>query len=156
VTSVAFASPLVGSAVGLSDTPGFGFASGIALHTVDGGITWQREALPISVALAAVAYADANTAVALGGNGEVRSTDGGVTWTERPASGLDWVALRLTSATEGVSIGGSFFAVTHDAGLTWPGGSYVVGDNLRALALNPAGAVFVTTDGGAIYRNLTP
>ena len=156
MTSVAFASPLVGSAVGANDTFGFGFGNGMALHTVDGGITWQREALPVSLSLAAVAYADANTAVAVASNGELRSTDGGATWTAQPVFVFDWAAVRLTSATEGVSIGSWFFAVTHDAGLTWPGGSYVVGDDLRGLALNAAGAVFVTTDGGAIYRNLTP
>ena len=156
VTSVAFGSALVGTAVGAKDSPGFGFADGIALHTVDGGITWQRQALPVSVALSAVAYSDANTVTAVGSNGEVRSTDGGITWTAPPEFGIQWRALRFTSATEGVSVGGSFFAVTHDAGLTWPGGSWVVGDDLLGVAANAAGAVFVTTEGGAIYRNLVP
>ena len=42
------------------------------------------------------------------------------------------------------------------AGLTWPGGSWAVGDDLTGVAVNAAGAVFVTTAGGAIYRNLVP
>ena len=156
VVSVAFASPLIGAAVGPTDTSGLSFANGIALHTADGGRTWQRESLPVSVALSAVAFSDANTATAVGSNGEVRSIDGGMTWTNPPEFAIDWVALRFTSATEGVSIGSGFFAVTHDGGVTWPGGAYVVGDALRAVGVNSAGAAFVTTDGGSIYRNLTP
>lgn len=157
VRSVAFGSPLVGVAVGDGIAPGgWGFAGGAIVRTTDGGMTWSSVPSPYSIDMTSVDFVDANTVVLVGTNGEERSTDGGLTWTGVPSSG-PWNAVRFTGGTQGVGVyDNGFFARTHDGGLSWPEGEYVVGDELCNLVVSPAGKIFVTTAGGAIYRNDAP
>ncbi len=157
VQAVSFGSALVGVAVGDGIPPGsFGFAPGAIMRTTDGGLTWSAIALAGSFDMTSVAFADANTVVAVGPNGEIRSTDGGQTWATVPSYPY-WSVVRFTSATEGLNIAlTSFLGRSHDAGLTWPDGEYVVGDALDAVVIAPNGKTFVVTAGGGIYRNDAP
>ncbi len=157
VQSVAFGSPLAGVAVGDGIAPGgFGIANGAIVRTTDGGRTWSAVPSPYSIALTSVSFVDANTVVAMGLNGALRSTDGGQTWVG--TSGItNASAARFTSATEGLAVTlDGFIGHTHDGGLTWPDGEYVVGDELPNLVVSPAGKIFVVTSGGAIYRDDAP
>ena len=157
VQSVAFGSPLVGVAVGDGLAPNaFGFANGAIVRTTDGGATWSSIALPNSIDLQAAAFIDANTVVAVGLNGELRSTDAGQTWVALPSI-AEWTGVAFTSATEGIAISSSgFVGRTHDGGLTWPDGEYMDGGELDSLVVSPSGKVFMTTSGGAIYRDDAP
>lgn len=157
VQAVAFGSPLVGVAVGDGIAPGgFGFANGAIMRTTDGGLTWTAIASPLSVDLTSVVFFDANTVVAMGLNGALRSTDGGQTWVAATPV-IQANAMSFTSATEGLVVTESgFIGRTHDGGLTWPGGEYVVGDELDNVVVSPAGRTFVITAGGAIYRDDAP
>jgi photosystem II stability/assembly factor-like uncharacterized protein len=157
VQSVAFGSSLVGVAVGDGLPPGgWGIAGGAIQRTTDGGATWTSVSMPYSVDLTSVDFFDANTVVAVGMNGELRSTDGGQTWASVPTYGQQ-TGLGYASTTEGVSVFlDGFIARTHDAGLTWPDGEYIVDDQLCNVVVSPAGRVFVTTGAGAVYRDDAP
>jgi photosystem II stability/assembly factor-like uncharacterized protein len=154
VQAVAFGSPLVGVAVG-DGLPlgGWGFAGGAIVRTTDGGATWTPVALPASVYLTSVSFIDANTVVAVGFYGELRSTDAGQTWSSVPVFGWQWNALSFAGAGDGQSVlNDGFLLRTHDGGLNWTDGEYITDDELCRLVVSPAGKTFVTTAGGAIYR----
>jgi photosystem II stability/assembly factor-like uncharacterized protein len=157
VQSVAFGSPLVGVAVGNGLPPGgWGVAGGAILRTTDGGVTWSTVAGLYSIDMTSVAFADANNVLLVGLNGAERSTDAGLTWNAPTTSG-NWNAVAFTSATEGIFVSeGGYFGRTHDGGVSLPDWGYVVGDELCNLVVSPAGKLFVTTAGGAIYRNDAP
>jgi photosystem II stability/assembly factor-like uncharacterized protein len=157
VQSVAFASPLVGVAVGSGYLPMGGAVQPVVLRTTDGGQTWQPQTSGINSGLHAVAFSEASTALAVGTFVQIRSTDAGQTWVRLQPAVYTWSDLHFNSPTEAVGLlENGFFFVSHDGGLTWPEGSYVVGDETTRLAVSPAGTNFITTAGGAIYRDHAP
>lgn len=123
VGTVAFRSATEGLALGGSASTG----SLLLLSTSDGGLTWTSRRWSDlvgpnpSVAPTELAFADAQTVVAIGnrmiasGASELgvatflRSTDGGATWRREPiGSEDDLTAIHFTSATDGVVAGQKF------------------------------------------------
>jgi photosystem II stability/assembly factor-like uncharacterized protein len=118
VSAVAFRSSAAGLAVGTIGSVRTLFS------TNDGGATWTGQAWstlvgPDPVAPSAIAYADAQTVVAIGASANMlahstaatllRSTDAGATWSREPVG--QWghlTALHFMSATEGVVAGDGF------------------------------------------------
>lgn len=129
ISAVAFISSTVGLALGQVGPDKSLFS------TIDGGLTWTARTWtslvgPAPLGAFALAYADAQTVVVIGGTTNslpestaatlLRSTDGGTTWSREPIgqwSGLS--VLHFTSATVGV----------------------VAGDNLSILRTSTAGAL---------------
>jgi photosystem II stability/assembly factor-like uncharacterized protein len=159
VQSVAFGTSMVGVSVGDGLAPGVvGNPSGAVRRTTDGGETWSDIPLPYPIWLRSVSFADANTVLAVGTDiNELRSTDAGLTWVAIPQH-IDFESVHFTSASEGyaIAISGGYFTRTHDGGLTWSDLELVTGDELPGTVVSPAGKTFVTTYGGAIYRNDAP
>ncbi len=157
VQSVAFGTSTVGICVGDGIAPGgAGNPNGAIRRTTDGGGTWSNIVLTSPMWFRAVGFADANTVVAVGIAGaELRSTDAGLTWAVIPQH-IDFESLRFTSASEGYAISGENVVWTHDGGLTWSAPVLVTGDYLSGTVVSPASKTFVTTYGGAIYRNDAP
>lgn len=118
ISAVAFSSSTVGLALGQVGPDKSLFS------TVDGGLTWTARTWtslvgPAPLGAFALAYADAQTVVVIGGTTNslpestaatlLRSTDGGTTWSREPIgkwSGLS--VLHFTSATVGVVAGDNF------------------------------------------------
>lgn len=134
-TSMDFGSATIGLAASSMSSPGLEL-----LRTTDGGNTWRQVTQApfagtgsMGVNFSEVAFADANTAVAIGSSGGTqkiwRSTDAGVSWAEvgsytPPAWGAPRTPgllqyIRFTDALTGViSAQGSFLRTT-DGGATW-------------------------------------
>jgi len=157
VQSVSFGTSTVGVAAGDGLVPGTaGNPSGVIRRTTDGGETWTNIPLPYPIWLRVVSFADANTVLAAGNDvTALRSTDGGLTWTAIPQN-IDFQCLRFTSASEGYALSNGYVTRTHDGGLSWSDLELVTGDYLPGTAVSAAGKTFVTTYGGAIYRNDAP
>lgn len=127
---------------------------GVLIVSDDGGAQWRQVALPTSVTLTAVRFADARHGVAVGHGGTVlTSADGGDTWTRR-LDGLRLAQLALQAAQRG----GDAVAVRDAERLVAEGADkpfldVLVWDARRFLAVGAFGLAFATEDGG---RSWTP
>lgn len=164
VAAVAFGSPTVGVAATQTSSPGLEL-----LRTADGGKTWSAVTRApfygtgsVGVNFNDVAFANANTAVAIGTSGGLskiwRSTDGAITWVEvasyTPPSSITsprtpglLQAIRFVDAQTGIISAQGSFLRTSDAGATWTlvtpnlnfsynGGTYTQPD-IRSIARIP-------------------
>lgn len=122
---------------------------GVLIVSDDGGAQWRQVALPTSVTLTAVRFADARHGVAVGHGGTVlTSADGGDTWTRR-LDGQRLAQLALQQAQ-----GRADAAAIRDAerlvaeGADKPFLDVLVWDEKRFLAVGAFGIAFATADGG--------
>ena len=125
---------------------------GMLIVSDDGGAQWRQVALPTSVTLTAVRFADARNGVAVGHGGTVLTTaDGGDTWTRR-LDGLRLAQLALQDAQrtgDAVRIRDAERLVAE--GADKPFLDVLVWDAKRFLAVGAFGIAFATVDGGASW-----
>lgn len=127
---------------------------GVLIVSDDGGAQWRQVALPTSVTLTAVRFADARHGVAVGHGGTVlTSADGGDTWTRR-LDGQRLAQLALQAAQRGGDA-----ARIRDAerllaeGADKPFLDVLVWDAKRFLAVGAFGLAFATEDGGQTWAS---
>jgi photosystem II stability/assembly factor-like uncharacterized protein len=144
-------SVLLGAASAGSRTVAVG-ERGVLIVSDDGGTQWRQVALPTSVTLTAVRFADARHGVAVGHGGTVlTSVDGGDTWTRR----LDGPRLAQLALEDAQRKGDA--ARIRDAerlvaeGADKPFLDVLVWDAKRYLAVGAFGIAFATEDGGASW-----
>jgi len=117
-------------------------ADGVLWHTIDGGATWERQAVPTRGRLQALQFLTPYTGLAAGreevnGGGSagvlLRTRDGGVTW-ERLAAGVlpGLQAVQFDDDQAG--------RVAGDGTDRWPGGLWQTRDGGRTWAATPAPA----------------
>lgn len=126
---------------------------GVLIVSDDGGAQWRQVALPTSVTLTAVRFADARHGVAVGHGGTVLTTvDGGDTWTLR----LDGQRLAQFALRDAQGKGDA--ARIREAerlvaeGADKPFLDVLVWDARRFLAVGAFGFAFMTEDGGANWH----
>jgi len=108
--SVAFANPDTGLAVG---------KDGVLLRTVDGGQSWVLLPSPAPVSyLRDVSFLTSITAIAVGGNTVLRTTDAGITWTNVAGGSFNSVVRFGDGMGTAVGFLGAI-ARTTDGGVTW-------------------------------------
>jgi photosystem II stability/assembly factor-like uncharacterized protein len=142
---------LLGAASAGSRTVAVG-ERGVLIVSDDGGAQWRQVALPTSVTLTAVRFADARVGVAVGHGGTVlTSADGGHTWTRR----LDGLRLARIALEDAQRKGDA--AQIRDAerlmaeGADKPFLDVLVWDAQRYLAVGAFGIAFATEDGGQTW-----
>jgi photosystem II stability/assembly factor-like uncharacterized protein len=104
-----------------SSRVGYMVGNGIA-KTTDGGASWIKQSAGPD--LAAVCFTDTNTGTAVGYFNMLRTTDGGVNWTEVPGmTNYFLYGVSFTDANTGTAVGsdgtGSCIIRTTDGGATW-------------------------------------
>lgn len=159
--------------------------SGIAETTGDAGSNWSVQSMPpgswdfsaiscpsalVCVATSTVTPEQTVTSTAVGGDGVVFTTDGGVTWQDaavEPDFG-SFAGISCSSTTDCVAVGSNMVAKTTDGGRTWSwkGLAYafnsvsctstqncvaVAGATESTFAINTEATVFTTTDGGTTW-----
>ncbi len=159
LTSIGFADALHGWAAG---------HYGVILHTADGGLTWHEQlnglqANQLTLAAAQAAAADHSTSV--GAPLAVRRADAFI------AGGADkpFLSVLVTSDND-VTVFGAYRLVmkTTDGGKTWADWSLNIADPIsqnlydaersgqNIYIASEAGLVFLSTDGGNTYNQVTP
>lgn len=139
------------------------------LRTTDAGATWSWTNVTTSVnggtqpGITSVAYADANTAVAVANTGRIyRSTDGGTTWSLIATPTAPWRGVAAASASVLVVVGDNGrIARSVDAGLHWTDitqfmmtetlTSLVFASATNGVAVGSHGAVLRTADAGQTW-----
>jgi photosystem II stability/assembly factor-like uncharacterized protein len=135
---------------------------GIVVYSDDGGLTWTQAAVPVSVTLTAVRFADPQRGFAVGHSGVVLvTTDGGTTWTLR-LDGIRAAALALTAAQAAArrtpGSGQLRLDVTHAEQLVRDGpdkpflGLWVF-DAQRLVVVGAYGLAFETRDAGRSWTS---
>ncbi len=125
---------------------------GVLIVSDDGGAQWRQVALPTSVTLTAVRFADARHGVAVGHGGTVlTSADGGERWTQR-LDGLRLAQLALQAAQRS----GDAARIREAERLVAEGADkpfldVLVWDAKRFLAVGAFGLAFATEDGGQTW-----
>jgi photosystem II stability/assembly factor-like uncharacterized protein len=141
---------------------------GVALRTTDGGETWENHYGGSDIEFYDVCFADANTGLAVGGEGAVsRTTDGGVTWDASYWAWMGHYAWRgiCFSAAHTVTVVGGDGRIIHskDGGLTWVTQWGALGDlfsvhftdSVTGTAVGSGGLINRTTDGGNTWVQQT-
>jgi photosystem II stability/assembly factor-like uncharacterized protein len=101
---------------------GFMVGGGIA-KTTDGGASWLKQTA--GAELAAVCFTDTNTGTAVGSTVMLRTTDGGVNWTDVPGmTNYMLTGVSFTDANTGTAVGNdqspaTIIIRTTDGGTTW-------------------------------------
>lgn len=117
------------------------------------GANWVSQTSGITEALTDVAFADANSGIAVGLNSTVsKTTDGGTTWTPINIgfTGLDIRSIRMANASIGwATADGGVVLQTEDGGTTWSV-AYLGTMNLRAVDFVDNQGIIVG-DGGVGY-----
>lgn len=150
---LAFLNTSVGVTCGFDTTSN----KGIILYTADAGTTWNTAAVADSVKykLHAVAYVNANVAIAVGDSGRImRSVSSGLNWTALPVfTNKHLYALQFLNDTLGFIAGedGVLFR-TGDAGATWDTMSSGTVIDLYAIKFVNLTTGWIAGDGGYIAQ----
>jgi photosystem II stability/assembly factor-like uncharacterized protein len=147
---------------------GYFSASSVAIHTLDGGVTWTVVPTGSKAGLAGVDFVDPQTGWAVGWRGTIlRTADGGHTWVKQAPP--DGVAGKLNAVD---AVGpltawavGADGAILHtaDGGMTWEAqasGTLVTLHSVRfatgtlGWASGENGTILETTDGGLVWTSI--
>jgi photosystem II stability/assembly factor-like uncharacterized protein len=112
LAGVGFADANTATAVGQNQETGVG----AILRTEDGGATWTSQVSGTTNLLLGVAFVDASSGIAVGGQGTIlRTVDGGASWTRQLsgiADGLYGVSVADASTWTAVGSGGTIVHTT--------------------------------------------
>jgi photosystem II stability/assembly factor-like uncharacterized protein len=130
---------------------------GVIVYSDDGGRSWRQAAVPVSVSLAAVRFADAQVGWAVGHSGVVLNTqDGGRTWSKQ----LDGAAAaqRVLAAAQAATGAGHARAVADAERLVAEGPSKPFLDAYffdahNGIVVGAFGLMFATGDGGRTWQS---
>ncbi len=145
--------------------------TGVVTRSTDGGATWSASPPLQSILFADAYFSDADHGVAVGGDFAQfvptvsRTSDGGATWDTQDLSGVGYLlAVSFPAPDTGFAVGYDFgaslaiAAATTDGGMTWTPQSLTsdqvlndvrFSDATHGVVVGNAGALFVTSDGGA-------
>jgi photosystem II stability/assembly factor-like uncharacterized protein len=100
---------------------GYACGFGSVWKTVDGGVTWSRQSIPLFGNLVGIDFVDASTGWVVGAEGSVyKTSNGGVTWVrQRHDSSAFYTGVSFVSVNEGWVCGNSTMLHTSDGGATW-------------------------------------
>ncbi|MBT9501900.1 MAG: hypothetical protein IV092_11680 [Burkholderiaceae bacterium] len=139
-------------AVGERGTPG------VILRSLDSGRTWRDVSNwgPPNYGgldrLRAVAFADANTAVAVGEWSAMRSVDGGAHWHRLAANGLNHAAdIVFLSPLIGIVVAADHIMRSNDGGLTWSSVLASRGEGFSSVSA--AGSIVIATGSSEMQRS---
>jgi photosystem II stability/assembly factor-like uncharacterized protein len=130
-------------------------ASGALFESADGGATWVQRPVPASLGedLSGIFFLDTQLGWAWG-NTNVRTTDGGTTWSELPPLGSTY-SMTFHTPAFGIAVGNFGLAVSRDGGVTWsPSPNDLFGFDFAGAQAGlgvSAQGVFRTTDGGLTF-----
>ena len=142
---------------------------GTLLRSDDGGLTWNRQQLPVKELIRRTSFADSSHGWAVGHRGTILATrDGGETWTvQRESDGVNLRAVAAVDQNTAYAVGHeSLLLRTNDGGLSWTQqdlhgytgrdpprlhGVVALGAE-RAIAVGEFGVVAVTFDGGERWQ----
>jgi photosystem II stability/assembly factor-like uncharacterized protein len=143
--------------------------AGLVMRTVDGGLSWVRQASPVGERLFKVALSTADSACAVGVNGNLICTaDAGANWQRRRVNDLALYDVTFADPNNGWAAG-EYQTILHtaDGGRTWriqhggirsssatpPNFALAFSDAEHGVALGQGGAVLVTANGGTDWRD---
>jgi photosystem II stability/assembly factor-like uncharacterized protein len=132
----------------VDENTGWAVGTNTIIHTTDGGAHWVLQTVPTATVLWSCSFSDANHGVAFGsGNVMLSTSDGGTTWTQGTAPGIQRTSFIDGNTGWGVASGGKIYK-TSDGGTTWTlerSGSGLIGINARnastAFAVGSAGTI---------------
>lgn len=131
--------------------------AGLVLYSDDEGRRWRQAAVPVSVTLTAVSFADAQRGWAVGHSGVVlRSTDGGMTWHKQ----LDGIGVGTIVLRDATAAGAPAWIRLAEQGLT-DGADKAFFDvhvaaNGRGLLVGAYGLALSTADAGEHWQAVAP
>jgi len=135
---------------------------GVILLSDDGSKFRQAKAVPVRSLLTAVQFVDESHGYAAGHDGVVLGTqDAGETWTllrAEPGKEQPVLSIYFETPQHGIAVGPYGWAIeTRDAGKTWSDLRIQAGEDadrhLLHLFASGSGALFITGEGGAIFRS---
>ena len=137
------------------------------VHTTDGGLTWEAQALPASPPgvdglwqLDGIDFVDSNNGWAVGGRpgvGMVLHTDnGGADWSVQDftTAGEALADVFFLDANNGWAVGGGGVIHTDDGGATWRRQTTPIAADLQSVAFGGAGNGWVVGAGGEILHTI--
>ncbi|HEU4364763.1 MAG TPA: YCF48-related protein [Candidatus Krumholzibacteria bacterium] len=143
LNAIAFASPTRAVAVG----------DGGAAAVIDNEVV--TTANPVATSLHGVAFASANTGVAVGRYGVVlRTIDGGAGWSPVTSGTSQWlVDIAFADANVGVAVGNAGTVLrSDDAGASWSPVAVPTTGNIMAIAFTSTMHAFITQLDGAVFE----
>lgn len=139
-----------------------------AVHSLDGGETWQILTLPTTSMIYSMCFVDTVTGYAVGESGTIiNTTDGGNIWFSKNSGvSSELRGIAFINSSTGVAVGKNMVLKSNDGGETWvkkldaSGALYAVSfkDNLTGLAVGGAidfPLVYKTTDAGETWTLLS-
>lgn len=146
LTAVDFIDANTGWAVG---------ASGLILHTIDGGRTWSAQQAPSRENLESVNFADMRIGYAVGQSGIIFYTsDGGNTWTKQE-SGTQAILTSVVAVSPSIAwtVGQKGTVLyTNDAGQHWNQQDIGTQGDINAITIK-ANEIWIATSDGSILRS---
>jgi len=123
---------------------------GIILHSIDGGLTWEKQASGTTMALQGVYFLNPNLGWAVGWSGTIlRTTDGGKKWDSVTTKAATWSisAVYFRDENNGWACGFSGELLsTHDGGLTWAALKSPVQSGLTSITIDKSGRMWIAAD----------
>jgi len=137
--------------VGFRNTSlGLGSSVNGLYRTTDGGLTFKRVR---TESISNARFIDDTLALGLTNTGRIlRSTDAGLTWTDRGAS-LGTTSLLILSGTQAIAFGNDGHVLNSaDAGLTWTDRGIAVADGAVNWTVVADGIAVLVSGGGDVWR----
>jgi photosystem II stability/assembly factor-like uncharacterized protein len=128
--------------------------NGTIIATTDGGRTWKLQKTGTTQAIEGIYFLNANTGWAVGWAGTIlRTSDGGANWQRINAAAAVWSTSAVYFKDEkngwAVGFGGQLLA-SKDGGVQWSTVKTPLNVSLTSIAIDKAGAVWVTYDDGLL------
>jgi photosystem II stability/assembly factor-like uncharacterized protein len=152
LNSIVFKDPMNGFAVG---------TAGMLMVTTDGGNTWTKRNLNLTLDLNSIIFIDINTGFIAGEEIILKTIDGGITWTSKNTSNVTFTDIKFADSNTGYAAGynGAIFKST-DNGNSWNRQNNFFSSIFRSIAVIDKDTVYIaandyiykTTSGGNFWE----